>query len=446
MLEKIILHLKNIVKLLLNRGSFLVFDFFSSYFLIKKNRIFIILTFITLICFVFYIEIFLFKLVILLSIGYLLFKKLEDIKFKNTLRSKLSLSSNSDKIEKHFFNDKNLIVFEISFLNYFSFYISEKYFRFAILKSKGFNLLNIFFDIQKKKIKLYFENTSLEQSEHLVFKIMNYIHECNFAKMQLKSFNENNSRIFCFEKLKYYNYRGLLFSLSRDEDIKKFNKNFALSKKIKTFTDVKRDLSNQLKKHNVLYSTAYLGYGLNIGKPWAVSHGIGRWVYRLQNVINPFIANKRVLDLGANTGVLPIIMLMSGAKEVVGVELDKLNCETSKVYKELAEWNLNKQLNFRMINKNMTEIVKWREEYFDVVTLYCSIYYLKEPEIQELLDWIKKYSKYIVVEANEISSVSGRKEIAKIQFIKNILIANEFKIIAEDQDKKSLRPFVIGAI
>ena len=116
-----------------------------------------------------------------------------------------------------------------------------------------------------------------------------------------------------------------MFSLARDKNIKTFNTLLNPKEKKKQFKDIKDEIKLQLKKFNFLYSTAYLGYGLNIGKPWSISHGIGRWVYRLHEPISPIIRNKRVLDLGSNTGVLPLIMLMSGAKEVIGVELDELN-------------------------------------------------------------------------------------------------------------------------
>ena len=52
----------------------------------------------------------------------------------------------------------------------------------------------------------------------------------------------------------------------------------------------------------------------------------------------------------------------------------------------------------------------------------------------------------MVIEANQASSVEHRKDLADISYIKNILIKHQYKIIAEDSDKESLRPYIIGSI
>ena len=94
----------------------------------------------------------------------------------------------------------------------------------------------------------------------------------------------------------------------------------------------------------------------------------------------------------------------------------------------------------------MMEVTKWNNEYFDVVSLCCSIYYLNENKIKELMNWIKKYSKKVIIEANQASTVSSRKEKADVSYLKKILIENNFNIIAEDNQKNSLRPYIIAAV
>lgn len=439
------------LKLVIKGGGFLVFDYFTSIFINKKLRITFISLFLILIIFIGILNKNLFILFIFLYLLIYLIKLFNDFRYKNNLKKNLSLrlkiNNDSNKYLESLNNKKKIICFRLLFLNYYSLSKAIKIFKYSIFKKQFNNLLNIYYDINSKEIKVFLEKSNnIKDENEQIFSIIKIIHSKNFSNLNIKILNENENKFITFEKIKYYEYRGLLFTIARDKDILKFNSSFDLTSHKKVFRDVIFDIQTQLKKFKFLYSTAYLGYGLNVGKPWYISHGIGRWIYKLEQHVSPLIYNKKVLDLGSNTGVLPIIMLMAGAKEVVGIELDKLNYQTSIIYQRAAEWNLNKDLNLKMMNKNMMEVTKWNNEYFDVVSLYCSIYYLNKNEIKELMNWIKKYSKKVIIEANQASTVSGRKEKADISYLKKILIENNFNIIAEDNQKNSLRPYIIAAV
>ena len=450
MIKKIILHISSILKIFRKDSSFLVIDYFSSFLMERNLRIAIIILFLILILVVsiifpaFLIFLILYFL-IYFSIGFF-----KDITYKNSLKQGLLFKSKIEETKSEDQNNLNkpdFFSFNLSFYNYYSFYQAINILKFSEFNSLIKNFIRISYDCDTKEIKLFFEisdNDNELDYIKLFDLILNKIHACNFVCKKIEIDRKNKK--YYLKKIKHHVYRGLLFSLARDQNIKTFNTLFNPKEKKKQFKDIKMDLKIQLKRFDFLYSTAYLGYGLNIGKPWSISHGIGRWVYRLHDPISPIIKNKRVLDLGSNTGVLPLIMLMSGAKEVIGVELDELNYQTSLTYKKSLEWNLNKKFNLDMINKNMMEVIKWDNEYFDVITLYCSIYYLSEREIQLLLEWIKKHSKFVVIEANQASSVEHRKDLANILYIKNVLIKNKIKIISEDEDKESLRPYIIGSM
>ena len=47
----------------------------------------------------------------------------------------------------------------------------------------------------------------------------------------------------------------------------------------------------------------------------------------------------------------------------------------------------DKSYEFEINNKNMTEVMSEENENYDLVTAFCSIYYLDENEIDELLKW-----------------------------------------------------------
>ncbi len=127
-----------------------------------------------------------------------------------------------------------------------------------------------------------------------------------------------------------------LFQLWRDQDREKFNRIYG--QKLLTEASARLALQAQAKKLGGWYAPIDFGNGLTIGGIQSIESGTGRWEYCNKEVMTPFIRGKRVLDLGSNNGVMPLMMLKAGAHKVLGVELMPEYVETAKFVHRIFEW------------------------------------------------------------------------------------------------------------
>ena len=94
----------------------------------------------------------------------------------------------------------------------------------------------------------------------------------------------------------------------------------------------------------------------------------------------------------------------------------------------------------------MTEVMSEENENYDLVTAFCSIYYLDENEIDELLKWTFDKIGMIVIESNEESAVENRQDLAQIDFLEDKAKKIGFKIIHKsDRTEKYPRPLFIAS-
>ena len=250
--------------------------------------------------------------------------------------------------------------------------------------------------------------------------------------------------IVSYGRPKFFSRRNWDFFANKNKDIQAINSFFKTS--LMDAKKARSKLSDVRKRMEFIYSNAYFFQGLGIGNPWSWGHGWGRWSYILGPNISSFIQGKKILDLGSNFGILPLYMLRSGAKKVKGYELGEIESSICPIYKEILEWRDDKSYEFEINNKNMTEVMSEENENYDLVTAFCSIYYLDENEIDELLKWTFDKIGMIVIESNEESAVENRQDLAQIDFLEDKAKKIGFKIIHKsDRTEKYPRPLFIAS-
>ncbi len=184
-----------------------------------------------------------------------------------------------------------------------------------------------------------------------------------------------------------------------------------------------------------------------MGNIWDMVAGHGRWNYILKDNL-PLLSGKRILTLGANNGHNSIQMLRCGAREVIGIELDDTNIEQGNFVKSAFEWADNTKYNFHYCHANMKDLLQLNLGTFDMVMALCSIYYLDDISIANLVRYISKITDIFILQCNLAKNI-GRSDPhtyakAELDYALDILQKNGFinnKIIAP---RNYTRPLIIG--
>jgi glycosyltransferase involved in cell wall biosynthesis/serine/threonine protein kinase len=245
------------------------------------------------------------------------------------------------------------------------------------------------------------------------------------------------------------NYSSLwekVFSVMRDRDIEKFNIFFNTEKL--TYKRIRERIKDKNITHvDKLYAPVYFGYGLRIGKIWDMNVGYGRWHFILKNAFSS-LSGKRILSLGANIAFNEIQMLRNGAREVIGVETNSEYIAQGNFVKEVFEWADNTTYNFKYIQANMAEIPTMNLGNFDMVVALCSLYYLDEESISNLVRYINNITDIFILQCN-IRTDIGRsdKDVymkASVEYATKTLNSNGFSEIKIIAPFGYSRPLVIG--
>jgi len=100
--------------------------------------------------------------------------------------------------------------------------------------------------------------------------------------------------------------------------------------------------------------------GLSVGGFWTTDSGTGRWECVNGPVINHLLSGKRILDLGSNNGIMPVMMLRAGAREVLGVELSPDYADCAQLVRRIFEWRDQRHYQLRMHVGNMLDVLELR--------------------------------------------------------------------------------------
>ena len=185
---------------------------------------------------------------------------------------------------------------------------------------------------------------------------------------------------------------------------------------------------------------------MKIGSIWDRNVGYGRWHKILKHNL-PLLSGKRILDMGCNNSFNSIQMLRSGAREVIGIEMENKFIYQGNFVKAVFDWVDNTYYNFRYIQSNMKEIPTMNLGRFDIVLALCSIYYLDDDFISHFIKYISTITDTFVLQCNiatKRNNPSTYKK-ASIEYTVEALRCNGFPVVKVIAPSKFSRPLVIGS-
>ena len=281
--------------------------------------------------------------------------------------------------------------------------------------------------------------------------LLNKIHSMGVAGIGIKPGNiiiDARSKLpyfIDFEDAKVYkNTSDFIFLLCRNEDRKRFNRAFKRS--IITEESARKKLKEQGLKLGGWHAPIDFGNGLTAGRFYSTDRGMGRWEFFNKDIVGPLVSGKRVLDLGSNNGVMPIMMLRSGAKEVTGIEIMPQYVESARLVHNIFEWRDMKKYNFNVYNYSMQEILYKDFGNFDVVTAFCSLYHLTRSDMAKFINKISKIAPVIVLQANTHSHKRDKdlSEKASVLFLERLLKDSGFETVNTYTSQGFTRPILVG--
>lgn len=251
-----------------------------------------------------------------------------------------------------------------------------------------------------------------------------------------------------FEGTRYHRSTcGLVFHFRRDQDRVKLNQCFG--RNLLTEVSARADLATQIAKMPNWYAPIDFGRGLTIGGFWSIDSGTGRWEFINKHVVAPLVLDKRVLDLGSNNGLMPVMMLRAGAHEVIAVERLPDFVESAKLVKQIFEWRDIRQYALRIRNCDMLDMLQEDWGHFDVVTAFCSLYYLQAKDMARVVHKASELAPIMVVQAKTTTrrdAADNKAEKSSVPFLKNLLEENGFPSVEVYAPQNYSRPLLVGKV
>jgi hypothetical protein len=201
--------------------------------------------------------------------------------------------------------------------------------------------------------------------------------------------------------LRWHRDRGAAFAADRDADRCAFNARFGRS--ILTEASARRlmrDLRARVTTYHD-YAPIDFGGGLTVGQIASSDSGTGRWEVFNRAVVAPLVRGRRVLDLGSNNGSMPLMMLRAGARSVVGIEGSPEIADLARLNARILSWRDIRPYDSRIVTGDMRRCLAADFGPIDVVTAFCSLYYLPEEDMARVIRKAAAWRATLVLQANE---------------------------------------------
>ncbi len=206
-----------------------------------------------------------------------------------------------------------------------------------------------------------------------------------------------------------------------------------------------RDVLTAVGRTN--YAPLDLGRGLVTRGFWSVDSGSGRWDYLNRRVLGSLIANARILDLGCHNGTMPLLMLRDGAARVTAVERDPKNVEAARMLREVFAWRYCRSFDLEVIEGDMLAALESATSRYDLVSAYCSLYYLAEEEMVAAVSRAAEITDVMVLQAKtDTRDDAGDSKAAKssLEFLRALLANHGFPEVEVHGPRGYTRPVLIG--
>ena len=203
----------------------------------------------------------------------------------------------------------------------------------------------------------------------------------------------------------------------------------------------------RLAAHTAIYAPFYAGAGIWWGTIWNPDLGILRWRHILADHL-PVPRGGRILDLGANNGFNALQMLRAGANEVIGVEIDTGAIEQGLFVKRVFEWADNTEYRFSYIHGSHADIGSMNLGRFDLVTAFCTLYYLSSAAMSKTVSDLAQLTDVLVLQCNNERSIERSDPEtytkASLSFNVELVRNNGFPNVTVIERRGSNRPLVIA--
>ena len=199
-----------------------------------------------------------------------------------------------------------------------------------------------------------------------------------------------------------YSGGTMSFLAARDADRRAFNRRFGTS----LLTEASARAELQAHKSRVPqgyrdYAPIDFGAGLTIGRIASTDSGTGRWEFLNRRIVAPLVQGKRVLDLGSNNGSLPLMMLRAGAREVVGIEYTPAIADFARLNARILSWRDVRPYRIDIVTGDMRLFLTEDLGGFDVITAFCSLYYLPEDDMARIVEKAAMMNAVLILQAND---------------------------------------------
>jgi len=234
---------------------------------------------------------------------------------------------------------------------------------------------------------------------------------------------------------------SLFFAAARDRDRSAFNRRFGTH--VLTEATARRliaDAKAKVPEGYRNYAPIDFGGGLTIGQVASTDSGTGRWAFFNQHVVSSLVRGKRVLDLGSNNGSMPLMMLRAGASRVVGVEYTPAIADFARLNARILAWRDICRYDIDIRTGDMRMFLTDDLGEFDVVTAFCSLYYLPEADMVRIIECAAQQRAVLVLQANDaIDNLPARR--ADLQ---RLMRANGYSDLSVYAPAGFTRPLLVG--
>ena len=242
-------------------------------------------------------------------------------------------------------------------------------------------------------------------------------------------------------RLRRHARRGIFFAADRDADRVAFNHFFGTQ--ILTEASVRaglRTLQARVPPGYRDYAPIDFGGGLHIGQVAATDSGTGRWEFFNRRIVAPLVAGRRVLDLGSNNGSLPLMMARAGAASIVGLEATPAIAEFARFNARVLAWRDIRPYDIRIELGDMRRMLTGEFGAFDVVTAFCSLYYVPEEDMARIIAASAAMGATMILQANEaIGNLPARAA-----DLRRLLAGNGYSNVAVHTYPGFARPLLVG--
>jgi 2-polyprenyl-3-methyl-5-hydroxy-6-metoxy-1,4-benzoquinol methylase len=242
--------------------------------------------------------------------------------------------------------------------------------------------------------------------------------------------------------MRRYPADSVRFLASRDRDRVAFNARFGAE----LMTEKKARQAISTRKAAVPegyreYAPIDFGGGLTVGQIASTDSGTGRWDFFNADVVAPLVSGKRVIDLGCNNGSMPLMMARAGATRVRGVEATPEIAEFARLNAQILAWRDIRNYDLEIITADMRTFVTADPGTFDVVTAFCSLYYLPEPDMAAVIRKAAAMNAVLILQANDaIDNLPAKRDV-----LARLMRENGYPSITIYAPTGFTRPLLVGA-